>query len=318
MFTIDIEVNNLEWTEIQIIIPAKDVDEAGAIANMSVPYGIYIEDYSSLEADAFEVASYADIDEELLKKDKDNAIIHIYISPEDNPNEAVSFISERLAVAKIPYTIKKDKINSEDWADGWKKYYKPIPIGEKLVICPAWIKLSDTKGRKTLLIEPGAAFGTGTHESTQLSIKALEEVVKTGDTVLDIGSGSGILSIAALALGAKEVLATDIDKSAVKTARENGLLNGFSEPILTVVYGSLADKANEKYDVIVANIVADVIISFAEDAFSLLNDNGTFISSGIIESRESEVKSALLDAGFKVNKRRIDNGWVCIEAKKHK
>ncbi len=318
MFTIDIEVNNLEWTEIQIIIPAKDVDEAGAIANMSVPYGIYIEDYSSLEADAFEVASYADIDEELLKKDKDNAIIHIYISPEDNPNEAVSFISERLAVAKIPYTIKKDKINSEDWADGWKKYYKPIPIGEKLVICPAWIKLSDTKGRKPLLIEPGAAFGTGTHESTQLSIKALEEVIKTGDTVLDIGSGSGILSIAALALGAKEVLATDIDKSAVKTARENGLLNGFSEPILTVVYGSLADKANEKYDVIVANIVADVIISFAEDAFSLLNDNGTFISSGIIESRESEVKSALLDAGFKVNKRRIDNGWVCIEAKKHK
>ncbi len=308
----------MEWTEIQISIPAKWVDEAGAIANMSVPYGIYIEDYSNLEADAFEIASYAVIDEELLKKDKDNAIIHIYISPERSPNEAVSFISKRLEAAKIPYTIKRDKLNDEDWADSWKKYYKPIPIGEKLIICPAWIKLQDTKGRKVILIEPGAAFGSGTHESTQLSIKALEHTVKDGDLVLDIGCGSGILSIAALHLGASETLAVDIDRDAVKTARANGELNGFFEPLYTVVCGSLSDKANKKYDIIVANIVADVIISFCNDAFSLLNDGGTFISSGIIENSAGAVESALVDAGFKIDKRHIDNGWVCLIAKKKK
>lgn len=318
MYIIDIEVNTLEWTEIQIIIPAAQVDEAGAIANMSVPYGIYIEDYSTLEEDAFEIASYAVIDDELLKKDKDNAIIHIYISPEGNPNEAISFLSERFEMEKIPFTIKRDKLSDEDWADGWKKYYKPIPIGESLIICPAWIKLQDTEGRKVILIEPGAAFGSGTHESTQLSIKALEETVKDGDTILDIGCGSGILSIAALHLGGKEALAVDIDRDAVKTARANGDLNNFSEPLYTVVCGSLSDKVSKKYDVIVANIVADVIISFCDDAFSLLNDGGTFISSGIIDSRASEVENALLDAKFVIDKKNIDNGWVCLIAKKQK
>lgn len=317
-YIINIEEIILNWTEVKISVRVSDLETASGIAVMAVPYGIYIEDYSTLETEAFEGARADFIDEELLQKDRSAALIHIYIPSTENPNEATAFISERLAASNIPYSIECADCCDEDWANSWKKHYKPIFIGERLVICPAWIKLGDTKGRKVLLIEPGAAFGSGTHETTRLCLDALDRTIKDGDTVLDIGCGSGILSIASLLLGAKEAFCVDIDVSAVKTARENGELNGLREPEFTVVHGSLADGVKMKYRVIVANIVADVIMSFSDDAYSLTENGGTFIVSGIIDSRRIEVENALITSGFKIKERLSKNGWVCLVLKNNK
>ncbi|MGI6745706.1 MAG: Ribosomal protein L11 methyltransferase [Firmicutes bacterium ADurb.Bin300] len=306
----------MDWTEIKISIPVSYVDTASSVALMTVPYGIYIEDYSSLERETLEIAHTDLIDDKLLKSDREHAIIHIYISPEDNPNEAVAFVSERLTSLLIPFSIGSTLCRQEDWANNWKKYYKPIFVGDRLVICPARHKLKDAKGRKVLLMEPGAAFGSGTHETTHLCLEALDKTMKSGKTVLDIGCGSGILSIAGLLLGAREAMAVDIDALAVKTAKENGKLNGFSPPKYTVLRGNLAGNVIKKYDVIVANIVADVIISFCDTAFSLTEKGGVFIASGIIDSRLPEVEEAIKKAGFTVNEHRFRNGWVCLVSKK--
>ncbi len=307
----------MDWTEIKITIPVAYVDIAGSIALMAAAYGIYIEDYSSLEKETFELAHTDLIDDELLKRDREHAVIHIYISPEDNPNEAVAFISERLTCLLIPYSIGSSLLKQEDWTNNWKKYYKPIFVGDRIVICPAHHKLKDAKGRKVLLMEPGAAFGSGTHETTYLCLEALDNTIKGCEAVLDIGCGSGILSIAALILGAKEAMAVDIDALAVKTAEENGRLNGFCPPKYTVVCGSLAENIIKKYDVIVANIVADVIISFCDTAFSLTKKGGIFIASGIIDSRIFQVEEAIKRTGFTVYEKHYLNGWVCLVCKKN-
>lgn len=306
----------MKWTQISISVPVSRLEDAGGVAHMTMPYGIYIEDYSALEEEAYEIARTDLIDEKLLQKNRENAVIHIYISPQDNPDEAAAFIRDRLTASGIPYSVETAVCESADWADGWKKHYKPVFIGERLVICPAWIKLGDSKGRKVLLMEPGAAFGSGTHETTRLCLQALDGVIKNGDTVLDVGCGSGILSIASLLFGAKEALGVDIDAHAVKTARENGLLNGFSQPQFTVIQGSLTEKVKKKYGVIAANIVADVILDFCSDAFSLTEDGGVFITSGIIDAREKEVAHALEKTGFKVRERLYEKGWVCLVSEK--
>lgn len=306
----------MDWTEIKISVPVSRLEDAGGIAHMTVPYGVYIEDYSFLEEETFEIAHTDLIDEKLLQKDRENAVIHVYFSSQDNPDEAAAFIRERLTASGIPYSVETAVCGDEDWVNNWKKHYKPVFIGERLVICPAWIKLGDSKGRKVLLMEPGAAFGSGTHETTRLCLQALDSVIKSGDTVLDVGCGSGILSIASLLLGADEALGVDIDALAVKTARENGRLNGFSQPRFTVVQGSLADKVKKKYGVIAANIVADIILSFCADAFSLTESGGVFITSGIIDCREKEVAHALEKTGFKVRERLYEGGWVCLVSEK--
>ena len=162
---------NENWTELKIKVPAPQADIAGAIANMVVPYGIYMEDYSHLEEEALEIAHIDLIDEELLQKDREHAIIHIYISPEANPAEAVSFLEERFQAENIPNEIDRDSCVEEDWINNWKKYFHPIPVGEKLLIRPLWEDDYDAQGRTVLHLEPGLAFGTGTHETTRLCLE---------------------------------------------------------------------------------------------------------------------------------------------------
>lgn len=303
------------WTEIKINVPVERVDEAGSIASMTVPYGIYIEDYSNLEEEAMEIAKIDLIDEELLAKDRSIGIVHIYISPEENPQEAVSFIKERLEAENIEYKIELANCAREDWENNWKQYFKPINVGNKLIIRPIWVDDYDAGDRKVLNLEPGIAFGTGTHETTRLCLEALENYITPETNMLDVGCGSGILSVAGMLLGAKDVTGVDIDKLAVKVAVENGKLNGFTYPEYNMIVGNLIDRVAGKYSVVTANIVADAIIMLTPDVKKFLSDDAVYIVSGIIDIREDEVLSCLSENGFTIVNRRSENGWVCLECK---
>lgn len=303
------------WTEIKINVPARNVDEAGAIASMTVPYGIYIEDYSNLEEEAMEIAKIDLIDEDLLAKDRSIGIVHIYISPEENPQKAISFIEDRLSAAQIEYKIELDNCAREDWENNWKQYFKPINVGNKLLIRPIWIDDYDANGRVVLNLEPGIAFGTGTHETTRLCLEALENYITADTHMLDVGCGSGILSVAGMLLGAKDVIGVDIDKLAVKVAIENGKLNNFEYPAYNMIVGNLIDRVSGKFEVVTANIVADAIIMLTPDIKQYLADGAVYIVSGIIDIREDEVIACLIENGFEIITRRTENGWVCLECK---
>lgn len=303
------------WTEIKINVPVERVDEAGAVASMTVPYGIYIEDYSNLEEEAMEIAKIDLIDEELLAKDRSIGIVHIYISPEENPQEAVSFIKERLDAENITYDIELANCAREDWENNWKQYFKPIKVGNKLLIRPVWIDDYDAEGRAVLNLEPGIAFGTGTHETTRLCLEALENYITEQTHMLDVGCGSGILSVAGMHLGAADVTGVDIDKLAVKVAIENGKLNSLDYPQYNMIVGNLIDRISGKFNVVTANIVADAIIMLTPDVKNFLTDDAVYIVSGIIDIREDEVLACLAENGFTVVNRREENGWVCLECR---
>lgn len=303
-----------DWVEILLKISVADVDSASDIATMTVPYGFYIEDYSDLEQGAREIAHIDLIDEDLLQKDREHAVIHIYIEPTENPNEAVDFLKARLDAEKIGYSLDTENISEDDWANNWKQYFKPTEIGERLLILPEWESAPETE-RAILKLDPGAAFGTGTHATTKLCLQVLDKVVQGDETVLDIGCGSGILSIASLLLGAKSAVGVDIDSLAVKTAKQNAEKNDYYEPQFTAVQGDLAEKISGKYDICVANIVADVIIRLCENVADYMNDGGLFITSGIIDTRADEVYAALINAGFEVTERFESGGWVAFTAK---
>ena len=305
----------MDWTEIKITVNADDVDRAGDIAQMVVPYGIYIEDYRNLEQEAWEIARIDLIDEDLLAKDRTKGVVHIYISPEENPAEAVSFLTERLTAEGISNEIDESVCKNADWENNWKKYFKPMPVGEKLLIRPIWEQEYDAGERAVLHLEPGLAFGSGTHDTTRLCLETLEKYAAPGKSVLDIGCGSGILSVACLLLGADSALGVDIDALAVKTAKENGKTNGFSEPRFTVLQGSTTDKVTGKYDIIAANIVADIIINLCKDVKNYMNPDAVFITSGIIEPREDDVLRAFGENGLEVIARHESGGWLCFEAR---
>lgn len=305
----------MDWTEVKIHIDSKDVETAGNIAQMVVPYGIYIEDYSDLEQAAWEIAHIDLIDEDLLKKDRNKATIHIYISPEESPAEAVAFLSERYNAEGIKHEIDLSVCRNQDWENNWKEYFKPMPVGQKLLIRPVWDNDYDPQGRTVLDIEPGLAFGSGGHDTTRLCFETLENHITPDTELLDIGCGSGILGIAGLLLGARSATGVDIDELAVKTARENGEMNGFTEPKYTVFQGNLTDKVSGKYDVVVANIVADIIVLFTKDVGRFLKDDGIYITSGIIDTREQDVLDAFEKYGFEVVGRHESCGWLCFETR---
>lgn len=305
----------MDWTEILIKVPVSCTETAEAIANMAVPYGIYVEDYSELEKDALEIAHIDMIDEELLQKDRTVSIIHIYISNEENPFESVAYLKERYAAAGIDCTIDTGSISEAEWADNWKKFFKVTEIGEKLVIRPSWEEYDNKQGRVVLSIDPGAAFGTGTHATTRMCLGLLEKLVYPGCTVLDIGSGSGILSIASVLLGANHADGVDIDPVAVKVADENAVINGV-EPKVSYIKGDLCDKITGKYDIVCANIVADVIISLLEKVDSFMKDDSVFICSGIIDIREDDVKAAFEKGGYYITDEATCENWRAFAVKK--
>lgn len=304
----------MDWTEVTITVNAKDVDKAGDIANMVVPYGIYIEDYSNLEEEAWEIAHIDLIDEDLLQKDRSKALVHIYISPEESPAEAVAFLRERYTAEGIENEICLDSCVEEDWINNWKQYFKPIPVGQKLLIRPTWEEVQDSGGRTVLDLDPGLAFGTGTHETTRLCMELLEQYVRPGMNVLDVGCGSGILSVAALLLGADKAVGVDIDELAVKTAVENAEINHVEERF-TGICGNLTDQVTGTYDIVVANIVADVIIMLTKDVEQFMKPDTVYLMSGIIDTREQDVLAAV-EQHFTIIDRKEEKGWVALSAKR--
>ena len=250
----------MEWTDILLTVAKSDADNAEAVATMIAEGGIYIEDYSDIEQQVAEIAHVDLIEQELLDKPRDRVIIHMYLEPGASPVETLALISARMEAAGIAYTVETEGVEQEDWQNGWRKYYHPLEIGKRLAVVPSWQEY-DTD-RVKLVLDPGLAFGTGGHETTSLCMEALDERVQGGERVLDIGTGSGILAIAALKLGAAVAEGVDIDPVAVRTAGENAALNGVQDK-LTVLVGDLSDKASGKYDIITANIVANAILSLA-------------------------------------------------------
>ncbi len=307
----------MDWTEIKIKVPVESTETAEAIANMVVPYGIYVEDYSNLEQDALDIAHIDMIDEDLLAKDRTVSIIHIYISDEENPFEAVAYLKEQYAAVGIGCEIDTDSISEAEWADNWKKFFKTTEIGEKLVIRPSWEEYDNKAGRVVLSIDPGAAFGTGTHATTRMCLGLLEKYIYPDCTMLDIGSGSGILSIAGVLLGSKCADGVDIDPVAVKVAAENAEMNNISDKV-TFIKGDLCDKITDRYDVVCANIVADVIISLLENVDTFMKENSVFICSGIIDIREDDVKAAFNKYGFEIIDEETMENWRAFAVKKIK
>lgn len=299
----------MEWTDIRLTVNKANADEAEAIATMIAEGGIYIEDYSDLEWQVEQIAHVDLIEQELLDKPRDIVIIHLYVQPDAQPTETIALLQARLDEARLQYTIETEGVEQDDWQNGWRKYYHPMEIGTRLAIVPSWQEY-DTD-RVKLILDPGLAFGTGGHETTSLCLETLDEKIAGGERVLDIGTGSGILAIAALKLGAASAEGVDIDPVAVRTAGENAALNGVADK-LTVLVGDLSDKASGQYDVVVANIVANAIISLAPAVPALMKPNGYFIASGIIDTRKDEVVAALAAAGLQVQTIREKRGWECI------
>ena len=301
------------WTEIKIEVNSADIDKAGDIANVVVPYGIYIEDYTNLEQTVEDIAHIDLIDEDLLKKDRNKAYVHIYLEPDVSPAEAVAFLSERYDSEGIKHKIELLNCAEEDWRNNWKKYFSPLDVGTKLTIVPSWYETYDTHGRTALNIDPGLAFGTGGHETTRLCLEMCEKYMKSGDTVLDVGCGSGILGIAALLTGASRAVGVDIDEVAVRTAKENAELNGVADKF-TAIHGSFTDKVEGKFDIVLANIVADAIIFLSKGVKDFMKEGSVYIMSGIIDTRADEVK-AEVGKYFDIIEEHLDGGWVCLAAK---
>lgn len=306
----------MEWIELCVKVPTEHTETAAAIATMTVPYGIYIEDYSDMEEMLPKIGRVDYIDEELIAKDRAHSIIHIYIPQNLAPMEALSFIEERLRAQGIEYETDAVSVREEDWANNWKAFYHPERVGNRLVVCPSWELYSPQEGDAVLTMDPGSSFGSGKHETTRLCLEETERAVKAGDAVLDMGCGSGILSIAALKLGAARAVAVDVDKNAAATAARNAQENGFEPP----VYQTLAGNATEDealyariggdYDLILANIVADVILAMRGLFWEKLKQGGSLIVSGIIDTRANEVLDALCAQGFVPASRSELRGWV--------
>ena len=302
----------MEWTDIQITVPARFADTAEAVATMVSNGGIYIEDYRDLEQQAWEIAHVDLIEQELLDKPRDIVKVHMYLAPDENPAEILPLFRERLDNSGIEYTLETSGVEQEDWQNAWKKYYHAMDIGSRLAIVPGWEQYETD--RTVITLDPGMAFGTGTHETTSLCLETLDSLVKGGERVLDIGTGSGILAIAALKLGAAVAEGVDIDPMCVRTAGENARRNGVQDRF-TVLVGDLSDKASGQYNIITANIVAAAILSLAPHVPALMAPGARFIASGIIDTRKDEVLTGLRAAGLEPVEVKEKRGWACIICK---
>lgn len=265
------------------------------------------------------------VDDELIEQKKGGTKVIFYLADNEYLAENIANVKGALAFLKSfdadgkfgDLTIETESVCEEDWANNWKKYFKVLEIGEKITVCPVWESVPETN-RIVFKINPGMSFGTGTHHSTKMCIEELEKIIKTGDEVLDIGCGSGILSIVSLLLGAKNATAVDIDPNCVHIAYENAALNGIFEDDYTVLPGNvLSDDAlfakisDKKYDVVEANIIADVIIALAPKAKKLTKKGGVFITSGIIINRADEVENELKKY-FKIEKIKQSGEWISM------
>ncbi|MDD7393551.1 MAG: 50S ribosomal protein L11 methyltransferase [Eubacteriales bacterium] len=308
----------MTYSEIVFTVDSKNKEIASDIVGMLNCGGIYIEDYTDLEDDPT-VKQVGIVDEALLEKDKTKVLLHVYADEHTSVEDCIAFVSDRFSSESITYEVEIKHVDEEDYANSWKQYYKPIKIGNRVVIVPEWEPYEKADGEITVTLNPGMAFGTGTHETTSMCIEALQDIVFEGDEVLDIGCGSGILSVTALLCGANRADATDIDRNAVNVAYENAELNGVKDRLHATEDNILSAEspirtAGKKYNVVIANIVADVIIEICGFVKTLIKPYGCFVASGIISERLDDVVKAMNDNGLCVAAIHEKRGWNCIIA----
>ena len=298
-----------EWTQFKVTVPLEQLDQTSAVMSMISNY-LQIEDYSDIDLKT----CYGDlIDEAILNADKTVASVSVYLPADSGTADTVHFLKERFASLGIDGKITISGVCEEDWANSWKAYYKPIEIGERMVIVPAWEKYDAPEGKLVVRMDPGMAFGTGSHETTRLVIGLLEKYIKNGQRVLDVGCGSGILAICAAKLGAEACKAYDIDPVAVKVARENVKDSGLTN--VTCDTSDLlrgVDKSGGAYDVICANIVADIIIRMTPDVGQFMHESSVILASGIISERANDVISCFEQYGFRIVEKAEENGWCAL------
>ena len=301
------------WTKLTVTGKTQDLDGISAIMSM-LDNGLMIEDYSDFSLNGM----YGElVDDTILNADKETVKVSIFVPEEKNLFEYRAFIDERLSTLGISASVSAEGLREEDWSEAWKQYYKPVKLG-KITVVPAWEEYEADEGEVTVRMDPGMAFGTGTHETTRLIIREMQKLPLSGARVLDIGTGSGILSICASKLGARECFAYDIDPVAVKVARDNCKTGGCDN--ITVDTSDLlanVDKS-ERYDVCFANIVAEIIIRMLPDLGEYIKSDTPIILSGIIAPSEDSVAAAAEKYGYEVIDRATENDWVSLTVRKRK
>ena len=307
------------WIEVRVITKSEALEPVSGIFYGLDCKGVAIEDPNDiLEREQGPLTwDFADIN--VLEHKGKVAVVKAYFSEEDNIDEVLKYVNEKMEEIKElgidtgDYEVESEKMYEEDWANNWKKYYKPTKVGERIVVKPIWEEYEAKEDELVLELDPGMAFGTGTHETTRMCIQALDKYVKAESTVFDVGCGSGILAIAAAKLGAKRAVGVDLDPVAVESARENVGFNNLNN--IEILYGNLVEVIDGKADIVVANIIAEVICILTEDVKRVLKEDGYFITSGIIHDRVDMVTKKLEETGFEVVEINNDGEWNCIVAK---
>ena len=317
----------MQWLELKVDTTPAGIDPVSELVENLGITGLVIDDEGDFHDFLENNHQYWDyVDEELLEQKRGVCRITFYVSADDEGWDQVA--KTRMALAELKkqrndcgsLLLSMANVDDADWENNWKQFYKPMEIGDRLIVVPEW-ESAKTHGRIPLILNPGLTFGTGSHATTRLCLTALEKHVTTGQRVLDLGCGSGILSIAALLLGADHAFACDIDEKCVDVAYENAALNGIGKDRYTVRWGDvLSDKQlqkemGDKYDLIVANIVADVIIGLAPQVRPFLKEGGLFLTSGIIDTRAEEVAEKLRQNGWEIVEERKSEGWFSFLCK---
>lgn len=323
----------MQWLKITIYTTSEGIEPiCGRLYNLGIT-GTEIEDFDDFTDFLENNKQYWDyVDDDLIESKKGETKVICYLSDNVDGIEMFSEIKSSLAQLKALDTdgefgrleISQDSMNEEDWANNWKKYFHPLEIGKNILVCPEW-EVNDNTDRMVFKINPGMTFGTGSHHTTRLCIEKLETVITKGCSMADLGCGSGILSVISLMLGAAHATAVDIDSNAVNIAYENADRNNVDKSKYRVLSGNVLAEdgtnniiADRKYDVVCANIVADVIIAMLPFVNNILSDDGTFITSGIILDRENDVKKALSHNNFEIIEQSISGEWMCLVCRKVK
>ena len=309
----------MEWLEITISTAAADIKSVTTALTGAGFSDLVIEDQEEFETFLDENRAYWDyIDEEFQNRLQGLSRIKLYLESDDEA--ALARLKKLCEKMQLPMEV--GVLPDTNWEESWKDNYPPQPIGESLIVLPYWMA-EENDGRKPIILDPGLTFGTGAHPSTQMVMEAMEQLVRPGTSCLDLGSGSGILSIAALRLGAKSAIGVDIDPQAEDIARENAQYNGFAAPEFTALTGNVTEDtelmdrlAAGTYDLVLVNIVADVIIGLAPVLPHFLEEHSTVICSGILDTRLSDVTAALEQAGLVVTSQRSREDWRCVTAKR--
>jgi len=294
----------MKWSQLKVRCKTADLDKVVAVMSM-LDNGLMIEDYSDIDETSTIYGTL--IDEKILNSDKTKASVSLFIPEEKNAADYTAFVRERLTENGTEYTLTVDGLKEEDWADSWKQYYKPLKVGKRTVVVPVWEKYDAAPDEVIVRMDPGMAFGTGTHETTRLCIELMEKYLKNGDSVLDVGTGSGILAITAAKLGAGKIFACDLDPVAVRVAKDNFKENGV--PQIECKESDLVKNVEGVYDLVSANIVAEIIVRMAPDVGKFMKDGAIIILSGIVETGADMVREAMTANGFAELETIKENDW---------